>query len=147
MLAVVQSDLPLICELRTAWEDAGPGLLRVARNAQEAILYLRGVGIYANRHAFPLPNLVALDCSNSNGSDLEVLAWLRETPEFENIPVALLCPEEHRRCGMLCALDRFCFLVDRKQLHELLKLGELLFPRTEQAQALGTPAREARAGL
>lgn len=132
MLAVIQSDLPLICELRTAWEEAGRGRLRVARNAQEAVLYLRGVGVYSNRDAFPMPNLVVLDCSNPNGSDLEVLSWLRETPGFADLPVALLCPENHRGSKTACALDRACFFVDREQLEELLRVGEMIFQLPEQ---------------
>ena len=127
MLAVIQSDLPLICELRTAWEESGRGKLRVARNAQEAVLYMRGVGIYSNREAFPVPDVVALDCSNSNVSDLEVLSWLRETPGFVKMPVALLCPENHPGSQTICALDRASFFVDRGKLDELLRVGEVIF--------------------
>ena len=126
MLAVIQSDLPLICQLRTVWEDTGRGKLRVARNAQEAVLYMRGVGIYSNREVFPLPDLMVLDSSNANGSDLEVLGWLRETAEFEHLPVAMLCPERHRGSEALCALDRHCFLVDRLEMDELMRVGEIV---------------------
>lgn len=123
ILAVIQSDLPLICQLRTAWEDTGLGTLRVTRNTQEAILYLRGVGVYADRASFPLPQLVALDCSNPSPCDLEVLGWLRESPEFFTMPVALLCPSRGGSLDPVFALDPFCYLVDRKRLDELVRTG------------------------
>ena len=129
LLAVIQSDLPLICALRAHWEDSGQGVLRVARNAQEAILYLRGVGVYGNRDRYPMPALLALlalDCWNPSGSDLDVMSWLRENPGFCNLPVAMLCPERHPASQSICALDPSYYLVDRGRLDELVKIGELL---------------------
>ena len=126
LLAVIQSDLPLICQLRAEWEETGRGTLRVARNAQEAVLYFRGVGVYGNREKYPIPNMVALDSCNSNGSDLEVLSWLRETAQFRNLPVALLCPEQHAVGETICALDSCCYLVDRLRLDELVKIGKVV---------------------
>lgn len=123
ILAVIQNDLPLICQLRAAWEEAGCGKLRVARNTEEAVFYMRGVGVYGNRASFPIPNLVVLDCSNWNGSDLEVLSWLRDTEEFRRLPVALLCAENHPISEAMRALDHSCFFVDRGRLEELVRAG------------------------
>lgn len=119
ILAIVQSDLQLICSMRSALEDSGLGVLSIARNSQEAILYLRGVGIYGDRERHPLPGVVLLDCTNPDCADLEVLAWMRENPRFRETPVILLCNEEQRQLRVSCALDSFSFFVDRSDLSEL----------------------------
>src|SRR5688572_32387508 len=93
ILAAVQSDLQLICALRRVLEENGFSSLTVARNSQEAILYLRGIGIYQNRIRYPLPAVVILDSQNPEGVDLEVLAWMRERTAFDALPVIFLCAE------------------------------------------------------
>jgi CheY-like chemotaxis protein len=120
-LAVVQSDLQFICSMRDALEGSALGALSIARNSQEAILYLRGVGIYTDRQRYPLPDAVLLDCDNPDGEDLEVLAWMREQPDFCRTPVVMLCREEHQ-LHVSCALDEACLLVDRRDLRELAEV-------------------------
>jgi hypothetical protein len=51
--------------------------LRVARYGNEAILYLKGIGIYGDREHYPLPNLVIIDLVIPDGSALAVYGWLR----------------------------------------------------------------------
>jgi CheY-like chemotaxis protein len=120
ILAVVQSDLQLICALRRVLEGNGVGTLTVARNSQEAILYLRGVGIYENRKRYPVPSVAILDCQSPNGADLEVLGWIRERGGFGLIPVILLCSEQHAPFHVSCALDPGSYLVDRQNLDDLI---------------------------
>jgi len=119
ILAVVQTDLQLICSMRSALEESGRGRLSIARNSEEAILYLRGVGIYGDRHKHPLPKIVLLDCANPDSGDLEVLGWMRERPEFRRTPVVMLCTEEHPHLRISYALDQDCLLVERGNLIEL----------------------------
>lgn len=120
ILAVIQSDLHLIGELRRVLETDPFRTLSVSRNGQEAILYLRGVGIYANRARYPLPTMFVLDCQNPDGEDLEVLSWVRERPEFSHLPVLLLCAEKHGNLHVTCALDPACYIVDRERSEEIL---------------------------
>lgn len=133
-LAVIQADLQLICSMRHALEGGGLGALAVARNGQEAILYLRGVGIYADRRRYPLPSAVILDCDSPNGEDLEVLAWMRERRQFWRTPVVMLCREEHQ-LHITCALDSACLMVDRRDLGELVEALESLRPFEARAAA------------
>jgi DNA-binding response OmpR family regulator len=126
ILAVVQTDLQLICSMRSALEESGLGSLSIARNSQEAILYLRGVGIYADRRRYPLPGIVLLDCTNADGGDLEVLGWMRERAEFQSMPVIMLCTEEHRHVHVTCALDAACLIADRRDLLEIAEAVESL---------------------
>jgi DNA-binding response OmpR family regulator len=120
ILAVVQSDLQLICSLRRVLEENGFPSLTIARNSQEAILYLRGIGIYQNRVRYPVPGVVILDSQNPEGVDLDVLAWLREGNSFSAIPLIFLCAESHSADHMACALDPESYIVDRANSRDLI---------------------------
>lgn len=64
--------------------------LQVAEDGEEAIAYLSGEGVYADRKRYPLPSLVLLDLKLPRISGLEVLEWLRKQPPFRNLPVVVL---------------------------------------------------------
>lgn len=64
--------------------------LRVARYGNEAILYLKGVGIYSDRTHYPLPELIIIDLALPDGSGMAVLGWIRRQQEFNNVPVIIL---------------------------------------------------------
>lgn len=120
ILAVIQADLQLICSLRQVLERDGYRTLSVSRSSQEAILYLRGVGIYQDRNQYPLPGIIVLDCQNQDSADLDVLSWLREHPTLFKLPIILLCSERHSRFHVACALDPASFIVDRANSEDLL---------------------------
>lgn len=64
--------------------------LRVARYGNEAILYLKGVGIYSDRSHYPLPELIIIDLALPDGSGLAVLGWIRRQTQFNDVPVIIL---------------------------------------------------------
>jgi DNA-binding response OmpR family regulator len=132
ILAVVQSDLQLISSLRTLLESNNVAA-SVARNSQEAILYLRGVGIYANRLRYPQPSILVLDSLNPDGADLDVLSWVRSEPEFADMPVLILCTERHSPAHVTCMLDPNSFVVDRAHLDDLLDALRLIDERDRNA--------------
>lgn len=140
ILAVVQADLQLICAMRDTLEETGRARLAIARNSQEAILYLRGVGIYGDRWRHPLPDVVLLDCENPNSADLEVLAWMRESESFRKTPVVLLSLEEHRPLRVSCMLDPSCLIADRQNLEEVIDaLGIIEASRVSAAARPNSP--------
>jgi CheY-like chemotaxis protein len=126
ILAVVEQDARLIWQLQELCADYGLRL-NIARSAEEAILYLRGVGIYARRAQYPLPRLMLLDTQNSNAGDLQILGWLREDPRFSEVPVGLLVSEAPHKVRVACAIDPHCFMIDRQSLWELGALAWHLF--------------------
>ena len=132
ILAVVQSDLQLISSLRSFLEGNNYQAT-MARNSQEAILYLRGVGIYANRLRYPQPSILILDSLNPSGGDLEVLGWVRNESEFAEMPVLILCTERHSPAHVTCMLDSNCFVVDRGNFEDLLDALRLINQRDNNA--------------
>jgi len=128
ILAVVEQDLNLIFRLQELCSDYGLKLT-VARSPEEAMLYLRGIGIYANRMRDPLPGLVLLDTEHRGAGALTMLSWLREHPEYSDIPVGLLALEPPHKVHVACAIDPDCFIIDRNSLWELPAVAwQIFFP-------------------
>lgn len=63
-----------------------------AIDGDQAVHYLAGDGIYADRAAYPLPALVLMDIKLPRKSGLEILAWLRSQPHpyLKRVPVVIL---------------------------------------------------------
>ena len=66
-----------------------PYPLHQVGNGEEAINYLDGKGIYANRQQHPLPGLLLLDLKLPRTSGMEVLAWLKTQPGLSQLPVVV----------------------------------------------------------
>ena len=62
----------------------------VVPNGQEAVRYLKGEGPYADRRAYPLPDIVLLDLDIPLLNGFEVLRWMREQPRLKRRPVVVL---------------------------------------------------------
>jgi CheY-like chemotaxis protein len=64
-------------------------LIRV-RDGEEAMEYLRGDGIYADREKFPLPAIMLLDLKMPRRNGFEVISWLRSQPGLKRLPLVVL---------------------------------------------------------
>jgi CheY-like chemotaxis protein len=62
----------------------------VVSSGSEAIQYLSGDGIYADRSRYPLPWLVLLDLNMPGVSGLDVLKWIRVTPSLSTLITIVL---------------------------------------------------------
>ncbi len=69
-------------------------------NGERVIPYLCGEGEYADRQAYPFPDVLLMDHRMPRLSGLDVLFWLRTEPRFEHLPVVILTagllPDETR---------------------------------------------------
>ncbi len=61
--------------------------VKIVVNGEEAISYLRGDGIYADRKKYPLPGLVLLDLHMPRKTGFEVMEWIRQEAAFQQLPV------------------------------------------------------------
>ncbi len=64
--------------------------VHVAVNGQEALDYLFGKGVFADRKTYPLPNLVLLDLKLPGVDGFEVLRQVKSTPRLKRLPVVIL---------------------------------------------------------
>jgi len=62
----------------------------VSSNGQDALDYLFGRGKYADRNAYPMPNLVLLDLKLPGVDGFEVLHQVKSTPILKRLPVIIL---------------------------------------------------------
>jgi CheY-like chemotaxis protein len=84
--------------------------LIVVRNGQEAIRYLDGQGIYADREQYPRPCLVLLDITMPILSGLDVLEWVQGQSQISKLaPLVVLTsssnPSDIQRAMALGADD------------------------------------------
>ena len=64
--------------------------VHVATTGQEGLDYVFGRGNYADRHTYPLPNLILLDLKLPGIDGFEVLRQIKETPILKRLPVIVL---------------------------------------------------------
>ena len=64
--------------------------IHVARDGEEALNYMFGRGIYADRAKFPVPNLILLDLKMPGIDGFEVLKQIKTTDLIKRIPVIIL---------------------------------------------------------
>src|SRR5215471_9754217 len=98
VIMVVEDNEDDIVLIRRAFERAyviNP--LQVVRNGEEAIAYLKGIGKYANRPEYPLPDLVLLDLKMPGLDGFDVLRWIREQPGLQSLRVVVLTSSEQMR--------------------------------------------------
>jgi CheY-like chemotaxis protein len=100
IILLVEDDENDVFFMRRALQKANLELpLKVVMDGQSAIDYLEGNGDYADRTQNPLPGLILLDLKLPYLHGFEVLAWIRQHPTFEELPVVILTssPEERDR--------------------------------------------------
>src|ERR1043166_3495920 len=77
--------------LGRAFQKAGfHECLKTVRNGQEAIDYLSGKGVYADRAKFPLPFLLLLDLRMPVVDGFGVLQWARSQPDLKRLLIVVL---------------------------------------------------------
>lgn len=81
------------------------------RNGQQAVNYLSGNALYADRSLYPLPNLVLVDLKMPLMDGFELLAWLQDRVELERLPVIVISssdlPTDREKAMKLGARDYF----------------------------------------
>ena len=87
----VEDDEHDVFFLNRAFANHAPALrVQNVHSIEEAMNYLRGTGIYADRAQFPAPDLLVSDVSIPGGSGYQLLAWVRKNGEISGLPFILL---------------------------------------------------------
>ena len=60
------------------------------KDGLEAVAYLNGDGVYADRAKYPFPEVLLLDLKMPRMTGLELLAWISEHPEYKVIPTIIM---------------------------------------------------------
>jgi CheY-like chemotaxis protein len=86
----LESDLIL---MRVAFQKAKvTHPIQEARDGQEAMDYLSGAGIYADRERYPEACVVITDLKMPKVDGFDLLRWLKERHEFDQLPrIVLTC--------------------------------------------------------
>jgi len=81
--------------MRLAFKAAGLGeALQSVGDGGKAIKYLAGEDSYADRERHPLPTLILLDLNLPVMTGLEVMEWMRNQPQFQDLPVVIFTSSE-----------------------------------------------------
>lgn len=97
-LLIVEDDPDALFLLKRALSKADlRAAVRVAVDGEEAVAYLAGRGIFADRSSHPLPCLILLDLKLPRKSGLEVLEWIRQQPRLRLIPVVIVTTSGEER--------------------------------------------------
>lgn len=64
--------------------------LQVVSSSEAAMQYLLGQPPFTNRITYPLPSLILTDLRLPGKTGLQLVAWLRKQPAFQDLPVVML---------------------------------------------------------
>jgi DNA-binding response OmpR family regulator len=95
----------------------------VARDGQEAMVYLRGFGKYRDRTRYPNPCLIIVDLTLPGMNGVQLLGWLKGQPEFEQVPRVVLTGSSQERDRKL-AMELGCrdYFVKPPELDKLVEI-------------------------
>src|SRR5688572_31186809 len=97
--------------------------LQHVTGGNEALAYLQGVGVYADRSKFPFPELVLLDLKMLPPDGFAVLRWIRERPQFNELAICILTSSfQYEDIQKAYALGANCFLTKSPSYEKLLVL-------------------------
>jgi CheY-like chemotaxis protein len=81
--------------LQRAFSKVGKTVaLQFVRDGQEVVDYLRGEGTFADRHLYPMPDLLLLDLKMPRMDGFEALTWIRKQPSLRRLPVLIFSGSE-----------------------------------------------------
>jgi CheY-like chemotaxis protein len=90
-ILLAEDDSNDVVLIQRAFQKAGlKQVLKVVRDGGEAIEYLSGQGIYADRDKYPMPYMVLLDLKMPGTDGFEVLQWARSEPDTKRLLFVVL---------------------------------------------------------
>lgn len=114
--------------LQAASRQAGvPFVLQRIQDGEQAIAYLSGLGVYADRRRYPLPALILLDLKMPRTSGFEVLKWMRKHPQLGGVPIVVFSGCERQDDIQLAySMGANSYIVKPLGFQELVRVAETL---------------------
>jgi CheY-like chemotaxis protein len=96
VLLAEDEEIDFVCVQRASAAAEQPNMLRRVIDGEEAIRYLDGEGLYADRQEFPTPHVIVLDLKMPRKDGFTVLQWVRKHPKFFATPVIVMSTSGRR---------------------------------------------------
>ena len=115
---------------------------RIVRNGREAIDYLSGNGIYADREMYPWPALMLLDLKMPASDGFEVLKWWSEHKRLKELPIIVMTSSNQESdIQKAMALGASAYQVKPGSFNYLVEVARELRERWLKKREDGRPAR------
>jgi CheY-like chemotaxis protein len=101
--------------------------IHLVRDGAEAMHYISGGGIYADRAIFPPPTLVLLDLKMPGANGFEVLKWIRSQESLESLVVVVMSgSRDDADIQQAYELGANSYLIKPTKFEDLVKMMESL---------------------
>jgi CheY-like chemotaxis protein len=101
--------------------------IQLVKDGNEALRYLRGEGSYADRHHYPMPTLVLLDLKMPQANGFEVLEWVRQQTNLNDLRVVVMSGSKNDNdITKAHGLGANAYLVKPTKFEELVKMMETI---------------------
>jgi CheY-like chemotaxis protein len=118
--------------------------IKLVKDGTEAVRYLKGEGIYADRQAYPTPTLVLLDLNMPQTSGFEVLKWIRAQAAFKRLVVVVMTGSKHNEdVQRAYELGADSYLVKPTRFSDLVKITQCLKSYCSLADTAAGPSLSA----
>ncbi len=130
-ILIVDDDENSIILLESAFEAAKVSkLLKVTTTGGEAMDYLSGKGVYADRRKYPWPALMLLDLNMPAIDGFDLLAWWRTYPQRKNLPIVVMSSSDVKSdVEKAIALGAAAYYVKPVDFYGLVKIARELGDR------------------
>jgi CheY-like chemotaxis protein len=101
--------------------------IQLVKDGAEAVRYIKGEGVYADRRQYPYPTLVLLDLKMPQTSGFEVLKCVRQEAKHDSIMVVVMSGSRNDAdIEKAYSLGANSYLVKPTRFDELVKMMEAL---------------------
>lgn len=128
IILVAEDDPDDVLLLEQAFQKAGlEKPAHICADGAEAIAYLNGEGIYADRQKYPLPHLLITDLKMPRRSGFDLLEWLKNAPPERSLVAKMVLSTSAAQTDVKRAyeLGANCFFQKPNTFEELASIIEL----------------------
>jgi CheY-like chemotaxis protein len=147
VILIADDDEDAVCLLQNAFELAKvSNPRRVVQDGKEAIDYLSGHGIYADREKYPWPGLMLLDLKMPIRDGFAVLDWCRQQKQRTEFPIVVMTSSNQETdIQRAMALGATAYQIKPVSFAYLVEAARELQERWLKPQEPGKPAGIVRA--